>query len=136
MEEAWINGLLGGLCIGLAAAMLLVTHGRVMGISGIASGWLFESGGRTWRGLILVGILLGAGLFTGLFGLPEMNMLAELPQLVLAGLLVGFGARYGSGCTSGHGVCGLARLSKRSLVATLTFMGAGIITVFLLGRLS
>lgn len=126
------SALAGGLLIGLATAMLLFFHGRIAGVSGIVGGLLrAPSTGETgWR-LAFVGGLGAAPFFYGLFAtLPESRVEAGPGMLILAGLLVGYGARLGSGCTSGHGVCGLSRLSPRSLVATLTFMGAGFATVF------
>lgn len=125
--------LLGGILIGLAASLLLLFNGRVAGISGIVGGLLPpERGDIGWRvafvaGLVGGGLLLG-GLFPRVLGAPVVTGVA-VP--VVAGLLVGFGTRLGNGCTSGHGVCGLARGSLRSLVATLTFMATGALTVFL-----
>ena len=128
---------LGGLLIGLSASMLLLGEGRIAGITGIFDGLLHPSG-RDWRwraafvaGLLVMGTL--ASLFWPLAFASSLDR--PLPLLVLAGLLVGFGTRLGNGCTSGHGVCGLSRLSLRSLVAVLTFMGTAGLTVFLL-RLS
>lgn len=125
-------GLIGGLIIGLSTVVLLVTSGRIAGISGIVAG-LFQpdAGERSWRGLFLVGMVLGGVVMylirPEFFGEP----LQRSPVvMVTAGLLVGFGTRLGSGCTSGHGICGLSRLSIRSLVAVLSFMAAGIVTVY------
>ena len=122
---------LGGLLIGLAASLLLLSNGRIAGVSGIC-GRLFagSSGDRGWRLCFLAGLPLGAlavGAFRG--GLP-VQIVASPATLVVAGLLVGFGTQLGNGCTSGHGVCGLARGSRRSLAATLTFMASAAITVF------
>ena len=121
---------LGGLLIGLAASLLRLSNGRIAGISGICGGLLARStGDRGWRLCFLAGLPLGAvGAFRG--GLP-IQIVASPVALVAAGLLVGFGTQLGNGCTSGHGVCGLARGSRRSLAATLTFMASGAITVFL-----
>lgn len=126
------TALAGGLLIGFAAAMLLLLNGRIAGISGIAGGLLKPvRGDVAWRAAFIAG-LVGAPLVYALFAaLPAMQVDASYGALVAAGLLVGVGTRYGSGCTSGHGVCGLSRLSLRSLVATATFMGAGFATVFL-----
>jgi len=127
------SALAGGMLIGLAAAMLALLNGRIAGISGVLGG-LFKPmrGDVGWR-VAFVGGLIGAPLVYGLFSaLPTVQIDAGYGALVVAGLLVGIGTRYGSGCTSGHGVCGLSRLSPRSLVATATFMGAGFIMVFLL----
>ena len=123
--------LAGGILIGIAAAMLVLLNGRVAGISGIVGGLLAPQ--RTdvgWRVAFLAGLLLSPLMMVSLANLPAPRIDAGMGMLALAGLLVGVGTSYGSGCTSGHGVCGLARLSPRSLVATLAFMGAGIVTVF------
>ena len=130
------SALAGGVVIGLAAAMFVLLNGRIAGISGVLGGMLRPAAGDTaWRVAFLVG-LLGAPLAYGLFTLvPDPQVDAGVGALVLAGLLVGVGTRYGAGCTSGHGVCGLSRLSPRSLVATLAFMVAGFVTVFVLRHL-
>lgn len=121
--------LAGGILIGMAAAMLVLLNGRLAGISGIVGGLLVPRRHETgWR-LAFVAGLLSAPLAMGFYSLtPRID--ASFGLLVVAGLLVGIGTSYGSGCTSGHGVCGLSRLSPRSLVATVAFMGAGIVTVF------
>ena len=127
------SALAGGALIGLAASMFLLLNARVAGISGVIGG-LFKpaAGDAAWRVAFVVG-LLGAPLIYGVFkALPALRIDASLGALVVAGLLVGVGTRYGSGCTSGHGVCGLSRLSPRSLVATAAFMVAGFATVFVL----
>ncbi len=128
-----ISGLIGGLLIGLAAALLLLLNGGISGISGIVGGLLApRSQDVSWRVVFVAGLVLGAlayVLATG--GAIPLSMQASLPVLVVAGLLVGFGTRLGSGCTSGHGLCGIARLSKRSIVATSVFFGVAILTVFL-----
>ncbi len=128
--------LLGGMLIGLAAAMFALLNGRVAGISGVIGGLLKPvKGDRTWRAAFILG-LVGAPLVYALFSAkPAMQIDAEYGALIVAGLLVGVGTRYGSGCTSGHGVCGLSRLSPRSLLATAIFMGAGFVTVFVLRHL-
>jgi uncharacterized membrane protein YedE/YeeE len=125
------SALAGGVLVGIAAAMLALLNGRIAGISGVVGGLLKPTPGDVaWRLAFVVG-LVGSPLLYLLFAaLPKPQIAAEYGALVLAGLLVGFGTRYGSGCTSGHGVCGLSRLSPRSLVATLTFMSAGFVTVF------
>lgn len=127
-----LTALTGGVLIGLAAAALLVLNGRIAGISGILGGLLRPTRGDiAWRSAFLLG-LIGAPLLYGLFAdLPEVTVDANVSALVVAGLLVGVGTRYGSGCTSGHGVCGLSRRSPRSLVATVAFMLAGFATVFM-----
>ena len=128
-----VSGLIGGLLIGLAAVLLLLLNGRISGISGIVGGLLTtKSSDVGWRILFVVGLLLGAFIYmlvTG--GVMPVKIQASLPVLMVAGLLVGFGTRLGSGCTSGHGVCGIAGLSRRSIVATLVFFSVAIITVFL-----
>lgn len=128
-----ISALLGGVIIGLAAAMLVLLNGRIAGISGIVGGLLKpKPGDITWRILFIAG-LVSAPLLYGLFNvLPPIIIEANFPMLITAGLLVGVGTRYASGCTSGHGVCGLSRLSPRSLVATLTFMGGGFASVYII----
>jgi uncharacterized membrane protein YedE/YeeE len=125
------SALAGGVLVGIAAAMFALLNGRIAGISGVVGGLLKPTPGDVaWRLAFIVG-LVGSPLLYLLFAaLPKPQIAAEYGALVLAGLLVGVGTRYGSGCTSGHGVCGLSRLSPRSLVATLTFMSAGFVTVF------
>ncbi|MBS0307447.1 MAG: YeeE/YedE family protein [Proteobacteria bacterium] len=122
----------GGLLIGLAAAALVLFNGRIAGISGIVGGLLRpQTGDRAWRLAFIVGLLLSPLLYGLAVALPESRVDAGWPTLIAAGLLVGIGTRYGSGCTSGHGVCGISRLSPRSLVATVIFMAAGFATVFI-----
>lgn len=130
------TALAGGALIGLAAALLLLLNGRIAGISGILGGLLRPARRDVaWRVAFLLG-LMGASLVYGLFApLPVPRIEAGTGTLIAAGLLVGLGTRYGAGCTSGHGVCGLSRLSPRSLVATLAFMAAGFVTVFVLRHL-
>ena len=130
------SSLAGGVLIGVAVALLLVLNGRIAGISGILGGLLAPRKGDTaWRVAFVAG-LAGAPLVYALFAVvPTLRIDADAHALALAGLLVGIGTRYGSGCTSGHGVCGLSRLSPRSLVATLAFMGSGFATVFVLRHL-
>ncbi|MBO9516409.1 MAG: YeeE/YedE family protein [Variovorax sp.] len=126
-----LAALAGGVLIGTAAAMFALLNGRIAGISGVLGGLLRPSrGDMAWRIAFVLG-LVGAPLVYALFAaLPKPQIDASYGALILAGLLVGVGTRYGSGCTSGHGVCGLSRLSPRSLVATAAFMGAGFVTVF------
>ena len=128
--------LAGGVLIGIAAGMFLLFNGRVAGISGIVGGLLRPVGGDiAWRITFVIG-LVAAPLVYGLFAVvPRLQIDASPAALVVAGLLVGVGTRYGSGCTSGHGVCGLSRLSPRSLVATLCFMGAAFATVIVVRHL-
>ena len=125
------SALAGGMLIGLAAAMLVLLNGRIAGISGVIGG-LFKpvKGDVAWRAAFVLGLVGAPWVYGLLAALPQPRITASFGALVIAGLLVGVGARYGSGCTSGHGVCGLARLSPRSLVATVAFMAAGFATVF------
>lgn len=132
-----IQALSGGALIGLAAILLLVFNGRIAGISGIVGGLLGPrlTGDVAWRVAFVLGIIAAPLLYRVFAELPEIRIDADWPMLVLAGLLVGFGSRYGSGCTSGHGVCGISRLSPRSIVATLAFMATGFVTVYLVRHL-
>ena len=126
-----VNAVIGGALIGLAATLLFAACGRIAGISGLLNRVIEERNERGWRLLFLLGLLAGAGLWFTL-GNPPLTARTDfsLPWLLLAGLLVGIGTRLGNGCTSGHGICGMGRLSLRSIVATLIFMAAGFITVF------
>jgi uncharacterized membrane protein YedE/YeeE len=128
-----LPSLLGGLLIGLAAVLFILLNGRIAGISGILGGLLRpRAGDIAWRLAFVAGILV-APLLWGLAGaLPAITVDAGYPLLIAAGLLVGISTRYGAGCTSGHGVCGLSRLSPRSLVATLAFMASGFVTVYII----
>lgn len=128
--------LAGGALIGLAAAVFVLFNGRIAGISGILGGLLKPRRGDIgWR-LAFIGGLIGAPMIYSVFWrLPDIHIEASPLTLIVAGLIVGFGTRIGSGCTSGHGVCGISRLSPRSIVATLTFMAMGFITVFLVRHL-
>ena len=137
MTIDWIHftpwaSLAGGIVLGLASAIFILVNGRILGISGIVGG-LFRpvSGDIGWRLSFLLGLLVAPLLYFLVAGPTAPRIDAGWTTVVVAGLLVGAGTRYGSGCTSGHGVCGLSRLSPRSLVATLAFMGAGFLTVFL-----
>jgi len=122
--------LLGGLTLGLGALWLLYSLGRIAGISGIAWGAL-AGPDRDWRWLFLAGLLGGGAVTHWLFKMPlPTESTASLELLISSGLLVGFGTRFGGGCTSGHGVCGMGRRSPRSLVATLIFMMSGMLTVY------
>ncbi len=127
----------GGLLIGLSATILLLFNGRVAGISGILWGAIIEREHRAaWRWAFLGGLIAGGVLMLVLVpSLFEVTYDRTIPMVVAAGAIVGFGVRLGSGCTSGHGVCGLSRLSPRSLAATLTFMATGAITVFIVRML-
>jgi uncharacterized membrane protein YedE/YeeE len=126
----------GGVLIGVAVAMLLLLNGRIAGISGIVGGLLVpRRGDLGWRFAFVFGLLAAPALWRLAGGAIEMRIDAGFGTLAAAGLLVGVGTSYGSGCTSGHGVCGLSRLSPRSLVATAAFMAAGIATVFVVRHL-
>jgi uncharacterized protein len=128
--------LAGGLLIGTAAAMFLLLNGRIAGISGILGGLLRPRAGDIgWRVAFMLGLVAAPLLYQLAAPLPAVQVNAGTALLVVAGLLVGMGTRYGSGCTSGHGVCGLSRLSPRSLVATAAFMVAGFVTVFVVRHL-
>ena len=125
--------LAGGVLLGLASALFVLLNGRILGISGIVGGLLRpRAGDMGWRLAFVLGMLVAPGLYWLVVGPTQPRIDANWGMVVIAGLLVGVGTRYGSGCTSGHGVCGLSRMSPRSLVATLAFMGAGFVTVFLL----
>jgi uncharacterized protein len=126
----------GGLMIGLAAALLVLLNGRIAGISGILGGLLRPAAGEVgWRVAFIAGLVLAPVLWLLFGALPAIQIDAGYPLLIAAGLIVGVSTRYGAGCTSGHGVCGLSRLSPRSLVATLAFMGSGFATVFVVRHL-
>jgi uncharacterized protein len=130
------SSLVGGVVIGVAAAILILFNGRIAGISGIIGGLLRPVRGDVrWRVAFLAGMFLAPFMFSLFAAVPTPQIDAGFPLLVGAGLLVGIGTRYGSGCTSGHGICGLSRLSPRSLVATIAFMGAGFATVFVVRHL-
>jgi len=132
------GGLIGGALIGLAAALLLLFNGRIAGVSGILGG-IFTSDNRAdrlGRCAFVIGIIFGAALYARVFAALAVQIQTNNFTLIVAGILVGFGTRLGSGCTSGHGVCGLARRSPRSIVATATFMLLGMLTVFLMRHVS
>ncbi|MBV7692920.1 YeeE/YedE family protein [Limnobaculum sp. M2-1] len=141
MSIAWaaftpLTALVGGVLIGAAAALLIVFNGRIAGISGILANVIKgQREGFGWRGVFLLGMIVSPLVYGLLWPLPDIQVVSGWPTLVIAGLLVGIGTRYASGCTSGHGVCGLSRLSFCSLMATLTFMVTGVITVLLLNPL-
>ena len=131
---SWQAGLQGGLLIGLAAALLFGLTGRIAGISGLLAGALRIGAPEAGLSRAFIAGLLAAGVVAALTmgQAPAMLPGIGLPTLIVAGLLVGFGTRLGNGCTSGHGVCGISRLSWRSLAATITFMTAGFVTVFVI----
>ena len=128
--------LVGGMLIGLATALFVLLNGRIAGISGVLGGLLKPLAGDVlWRVAFVAGLIVAPLVYTLVSVVPAVQIDAEYGALIAAGLLVGVGTRYGGGCTSGHGVCGLTRLSLRSLVATATFMGAGFVTVFAMRHL-
>lgn len=130
------TALAGGILIGLASAWLILMNGRIAGISGILGGLLGSpQGDRSWRLAFVIGLLAGPAVWGLFHALPTIDIRASVPMLVAAGLLVGIGTRYAAGCTSGHGVCGLSRLSPRSLAATLAFMFGGFATVYVVRHL-
>jgi uncharacterized membrane protein YedE/YeeE len=127
----WANGLLGGVLIGCAAVLLLWSIGRIAGISGIASGAIESPrGDRAWRVAFIAGLVVAGAATMQFVPAPPRMQTGPTALLLAAGLLVGFGTRLGNGCTSGHGVCGLGRFSRRSLAAVVTFMSAAIMTTF------
>ena len=131
MHFSYINGLLGGMLIGLAAVLFFWINGRIMGVSGIASRLLEKPKQDSWWRLsFILGLISGGGVYKQRF-FVEVNVDATWPFLIFAGFLVGLGTVIGNGCTSGHGICGIARFSKRSIAATIVFMGMGILTVWL-----
>jgi uncharacterized membrane protein YedE/YeeE len=132
--EIIVAASLGGALIGLSAVFLMLTLGRISGISGITSGLLSLNLTKNdlWRGAFLIGLLVGPLAYLAMGGKPpELNIESNFSYLVAGGLLVGFGASMGSGCTSGHGVCGIARISPRSVLATAVFLTTAIVTVYL-----
>ena len=130
-----INSLLGGICIGLAATILLLANGRIMGISGILGDIISfkEKDQISWRIVFVIGVLIGPFLYLMIFQDFKSEMVADRILLIQAGLLVGLGTSIGSGCTSGHGICGVSRLSIRSIVATFIFVVSGVVTVYFIG---
>lgn len=132
MPTEWLYGLFGGVLIGLSATLLLALNGRIAGISGMVSGAITFSADEVWRWLFLLGLVAGGLIYESALA-PQPTPSYDFAPLtmIVAGLLVGYGTRMGNGCTSGHGVCGLGRLSVRSLIAVLTFMSTGIVTVFI-----
>jgi uncharacterized membrane protein YedE/YeeE len=141
MHIDWTNftmwqSLAGGLLIGLAASLLLFFNGRIAGISGIVGGLLRPvKGDVSWRVAFISGLMVSSFVYLIARPLPVSIIDADIATLIIAGVLVGFGTRYGSGCTSGHGVCGLSRGSLRSFVATTLFMAAGVLTVYFVKHL-
>lgn len=130
--SSWTS-LAGGLLIGLAVAILIIFNGRIAGISGIVGG-LFKptKNEMAWRWAFILGLIIAPIVYGLLTAMPEVEVSASYWQLIFAGLLVGIGTRYASGCTSGHGICGIARLSRRSIIATLLFMASGMAVVYVM----
>ncbi len=137
-EANLLGGLIGGALIGIAASLLLLLNGRIAGVSGILGGIFGPIGGaeRLWQVAFVGGLICGATIYSFAAGGLNIALEASTLTLTVAGMLVGFGTKVGSGCTSGHGVCGLARRSPRSLAATVTFMLFGALTVFLTRHVS
>lgn len=132
---AW-RSLAGGALIGLAAVLLVLMNGRIAGVSGVMGGLLHRARGDTaWRLAFLAGLIIAPVLYQAVAASPAINIEAGPLTLIVAGLLVGVGTRFGAGCTSGHGVCGLSRRSPRSLAATAAFMASGFVTVFVVRHL-
>lgn len=127
--------LTGGLIIGLAASLLLIGIGQIAGVSGITASVIRVKNVEAWQVLFLIGLITSPLICQIIAPLPMIEVTSSIPLLIIAGLLVGVGTQLGSGCTSGHGICGLARFSRRSLVAVITFMATGIITVTLLRQI-
>ena len=130
-----LQSLGGGALIGAAAVLLMAGLGRIMGATGVLAGVLQRPGGAdwSWRAALLLGMVCGPAVFMALTGqMPQITVPVSLPMLIVGGFIVGVGVTFASGCTSGHGVCGMARLSPRSIVATLTFMATTAITVYVI----
>ena len=140
---AWINmasftpwsALIGGLIIGLAASVLIVGSGHIMGMSGILKSSLSQLPTLSWQLVFVIGMAVATWGYGLIFGFPQLEMGQPIWKIVLAGLLVGFGTRLGSGCTSGHGICGISRLSPRSITATILFLSSGVLTATLFAML-
>lgn len=136
---AWIDmvsftpwsALFGGLLIGLASAILIVGIGKIMGMSGILKSSLASLPKFSWQLMFVIGMAITTWLYSLIIGFPELEMGQPLWKIIVAGLLVGFGTRLGSGCTSGHGICGISRLSGRSITATILFLFSGVVTATL-----
>lgn len=140
---AWIDmasftpwsALIGGLIIGLAASVLIVGSGHIMGMSGILKSSLSQLPTLSWQLVFVIGMAVATWGYGLIFGFPQLEMGQPIWKIILAGLLVGFGTRLGSGCTSGHGICGISRLSPRSITATILFLSSGIVTATLFAML-
>ncbi len=129
--HVFLTALIGGICIGIAASLMMVTIGRVTGITGIAFNSISSPVQNAWSLMFMLGLILGAALFHFVSGTPAPGLEVPLPLLIAGGIAVGFGTKIGRGCTSGHGICGLALFSIRSIVATCIFMLSAAITVFI-----
>jgi hypothetical protein len=133
MEINWLGGIVGGVLIGISSVLLLLFNGRIAGISGIVGALVVNKPTKDnlWQMLFVIGLLIGAVIYALSQGGLQIQMQASRSMLIVAGLLVGVGTRLGSGCTSGHGVCGIARRSKRSIAATLVFIVIAMLTVYI-----
>ncbi|GHA57273.1 membrane protein [Amylibacter ulvae] len=136
METAFTPyvSLFGGVLIGIAAVLMMLMHGRIFGATGILAGAIFERGQeQVWRILVIVGMITAPAIYLLIAGrMPTIDVPITTPAIIIGGFLVGVGVTFGAGCTSGHGVCGIARFSPRSIVATITFMIAAIVTVYII----
>ncbi|QLG87837.1 YeeE/YedE family protein [Chitinibacter bivalviorum] len=130
-----LASLLGGALIGLTAGLMILLAGRVAGIAGIIGGLIGGAADKSWRLFFIAGLVISPLIWSLFAPLPALQMVTSPLGLIIAGLLVGIGTRYANGCTSGHGVCGLSRFSLRSLIAVLSFMGTGFVTVFIIKHL-
>lgn len=127
------GSLLGGMLLGVSATLLLLFNGKIAGISGIVGRiYKAKTGDTSWRVLFVLGMVFGGVLSAKWLGIEPAEMVVSTPLVIVSGLLVGIGTKLGNGCTSGHGICGMGRLSKRSIVATMTFMGVAMVTTFVM----
>jgi uncharacterized membrane protein YedE/YeeE len=132
-----VSSLVGGILIGTSASLLILFNGKIAGISGIVGGLMNpQKNDIIWRMAFLFGLVIAPVIYRSIYALPNVTVNARSTTLIIAGLLVGIGARYGSGCTSGHGICGISRLSPRSIAATFAFMSAGAFSVVLIRQFS
>ena len=133
MNQDWLMGLIGGGVIGTAAAIFLLINGKVMGASGLTGGLVDRSGIDTWKERVswLAGLIIFPAILTVIYGIKPTNITTNIPLIIVAGLLVGVGTRLANGCTSGHGVCGISRLSLRGIASTVFYIGAGGVTMII-----
>ena len=133
MNQDWLMGLIGGGVIGTAAAIFLLINGKVMGASGLTGGLVDRSGIDTWKERVswLAGLIIFPAVLTVIYGIKPTNITTNIPLIIVAGLLVGVGTRLANGCTSGHGVCGISRLSLRGIASTVFYIGAGGVTMII-----